>query len=261
MTIQQRSGRTTEPSGGGGQDVVTEGSPRPSSQRPETEVVGKIGARLVGGSGALNPSPSQTPLPRGWVIEGRLGLEQRRGGLLPCTSPHRTWSRPKCNTFSLSEELHCFLCWSSRCGGARGSPGGRRSDGSNRHSSPGGEYRAWVPAPAPGACAGRRRPGRCHRHGRKGSGQHSGAKARWDSCSRDQRLSPAACPREPRRRRAVGGLGQGCGPAAELELPKICSKCRRFPCCSRVPAAGALPNEWPHKSPSPPCLWHPGLAS
>ncbi|KAM7338393.1 hypothetical protein ACRRTK_001877 [Alexandromys fortis] len=52
-------------------------------------------------------------------------------------SSTHTWSRPKCNTFSLSEELLCFLCSSSRCGGTRSSPGGRRSDGSGRYSSPG----------------------------------------------------------------------------------------------------------------------------
>lgn len=77
-------------------------------------------------------------------------MEQRRGGpsLAP---PHRTWSRPKCNTFSLSEELCCFLCWSYSCGDARGSPGGRRSDGSDRYSSPGGECGAWVLEPGLGA--------------------------------------------------------------------------------------------------------------
>lgn len=68
-------------------------------------------------------------------------------GPLPGTSLHQTWSRPKCNTFSLSEELFCFLCSSSRCGGTRSSPGGPRSDGSGRYSSPGGEWRAWVPVP------------------------------------------------------------------------------------------------------------------
>lgn len=60
--------------------MVTEGSPRLPSPRPATEVVGRTGSALVGGSVALNPSPPQTPLPRGWAIEGRLGLEQRRGG-------------------------------------------------------------------------------------------------------------------------------------------------------------------------------------
>ncbi|KAJ8781968.1 hypothetical protein J1605_010481 [Eschrichtius robustus] len=72
----------------------------------------------------------------------------------------------------------------SRCGGAGGSPGGGRSDGSDRYSSPGGECGAWVPAPGPGASEGPRGPGRRHLHSEEGSGQHPGAKARRDFCSR-----------------------------------------------------------------------------
>lgn len=81
---------------------------------------------------------------------------------------------------------------------------------------------------------------------------------RWDFCSRDQGLSLPASSREPQRWRAGG---QGCGPAAELELPNICYKRHRFPRCSSGPADGALPNEWLQEPSIPPSLGHPGLAS
>lgn len=88
VTIQQRSGRTTEPSGGGGRTWSPRGAPAPPSQRPTTEVAGTIGRGLGGGSSALNPPPPQTPLPKGWAIEGWVGLERRRGG--PSLAPPPT---------------------------------------------------------------------------------------------------------------------------------------------------------------------------
>lgn len=58
-----------------------------------------------------------------------------------------------------------------------------------------------------------------------------------------------------------GGPGGGCGPAAELALPKSCSERRRLPRRSGRRAAGALPNEWPNGPPSPRGPRPPGLAS
>lgn len=67
--------------GGRAKDWVTEGSPRLPSHRPTTEVARRAGTLLAGeGSGALNPPPRRTPLPRGWAIEERSGLEQQRRG-------------------------------------------------------------------------------------------------------------------------------------------------------------------------------------
>lgn len=220
----------------------------------------------------VKSAPSPYPTSEGVGQRGEAGVGAAARGPLPCTSPHRTWSRPKCNTFSLSVELRCFLCCSSGGGGTRGSPGGRRSDGSDRYSSPGGECGAGVP----GAWEGRRRPGRRRRRrcGEEGSGQHPGAEARRDFCSRGQRLTLPAAPRE-RWRRAGGGPGGGCGPAAELALPESRSERRRLPRCSCRRAAGrcrmngrasrralGVPGPPPPPSPPPgPCfLLAPGRA-
>lgn len=51
VTIQQRSGRTTKPSGGGGAERGHRGEPPPPPSRGlTTEVAGRTGSALVGGS-------------------------------------------------------------------------------------------------------------------------------------------------------------------------------------------------------------------
>ena len=97
---------------------------------------------------------------------------------------------------------------------------------------------------------------------KRGGGHHPGDRTRRDFCSKSQRLSPPAFrPREPwwRVGGGGGGTGPGCRPAAELALPKSCSRRRRRPRCSCGPAAGALPNEWPHEPPGSSGPRHPGL--
>lgn len=140
----------------------------------------------------VKSTPTPTPFPRGWAIEERSGLELQRRG--PSLAPPPTGlGRARSVTLSLSEELCCFLCSTSGCGGAGVSPGGRRNDVSDRHSSPGGECGTWVPAPGLGDWEGPRSPGCRHNHREEDSGQHLITKPQRDFCSRGQRLSPPGC--------------------------------------------------------------------
>lgn len=90
--------------------MVTEGSPRPASQRPMARVAERAGTGLVvGGSGALNPPPPHTLLPKGWAIEGRVGLEQQRGG--PSLAPPPTGlGRARSVTLSLCRRSSSVSC-------------------------------------------------------------------------------------------------------------------------------------------------------
>lgn len=132
VTIQQRSGRTTKPSGGGGAERGHRGEPPPPPfARANNRGCRENWKRAGRGKLSVKSAPILDRTSEGVGDRGEVGVGAAARGPLPCTSPHRTWSRPKCNTFSLSEELGCFLCWSSGCGGARGSPGRHRSDGSD----------------------------------------------------------------------------------------------------------------------------------
>lgn len=81
VTIQQRSGRTTEPSGGGGRGRGHRGEPPPPSAKAYNRGC-RESCNSVSGRGKrrVKSAPSSHPTSEGWAIEERLGLERQRGG-------------------------------------------------------------------------------------------------------------------------------------------------------------------------------------
>lgn len=113
VTIQQRSGRTMEPSGGGGAGRGHRGEPPPPFAKASDWGCRENWKRSSRGKRRVKSIRSPDPTSERVSDREEIGVGAAARGLLPCTSPDRTWSRPKCNTFSLSEELPCFPCWIS----------------------------------------------------------------------------------------------------------------------------------------------------
>lgn len=249
MTIQQRSGRTTEPSGGGGRGRGHRGEPPPPFAeacgwgcRKNWNWAGRSGKRRV------KSAPSPYPTFKGWAVEGRLGLEQRRGG--PSLAPPPTGlGRARSVTLSLcrrSSSVSCAVAPVAAAPVAALADAGAMAATDIARQVVSAELGCQGQGRGPGEGQGDLAAAPTSRGGQWAASRsrgHGGTSAPGVRSS-----VPQPVPENGGGARGSGGgrgAGKACGPAAELALPKSRSERRRLPRCSCGPTAGALPNEWP----------------